>query len=124
MAAATLTAKGQVVIPAEIRARYQLSPGSQVEFVDEGGTIRLLVRRRVTPSEPAAGHGMSRPSRVHPALVWVMRGFYEAEPQSARRATRPGGLPSSRRSATTNSRSRRGHADRADAGAPGVIRAL
>src|SRR4029079_3800790 len=48
-----------------------------------------------------------------------MRGFYEAEPQSARRATRPGGLPSSRRSATTNSRSRRGHADRADAGAPG-----
>ena len=58
MAAATLTAKGQVVIPAEIRARYQLSPGTQVEFVDEGGTIRLLVRRRVTPSEPAAGHGM------------------------------------------------------------------
>ena len=58
MAAATLTAKGQIVIPAEIRARYELTPGTQVEFVDEGGTIRLLVRRRVTPSDPAVGYGM------------------------------------------------------------------
>lgn len=58
MPAATLTEKGQVVIPAEIRARYELTPGTQVEFVDEGGTIRLLVRRRVTPSDPAAGYGL------------------------------------------------------------------
>ena len=58
MPAATLTEKGQVVIPAEIRARYELTPGTQVEFVDEGGTIRLLVRRRITPSDPAAGYGL------------------------------------------------------------------
>lgn len=58
MPAATLTEKGQVVIPAEIRARYELTPGTQVEFVDEGGVIRLLVRRRVAPSDPAAGYGM------------------------------------------------------------------
>ena len=58
MPAATLTAKGQVVIPAEIRARHGLTPGTQVEFVDEGGTIRLIVRRRVTPSDPAAGYGL------------------------------------------------------------------
>ena len=58
MAAATLTEKGQVVIPAEIRARYQLTPGTQVEFVDEGGSIRLVVRRRVVPSDPAAGYGL------------------------------------------------------------------
>ena len=38
MPAATLTEKGQIVIPAEIRARYQLTPGTQVEFADEGGT--------------------------------------------------------------------------------------
>ncbi len=60
MSAATLTAKGQIVIPAEIRARYGLTPGTQVEFADEGGVIRLLVRRRVTPSEPAAGYGLIR----------------------------------------------------------------
>lgn len=63
MPAATLTEKGQIVIPAEIRARYELTPGTQVEFVDEGGTIRLHVRRRVKPSEPAAGYGLIRIKR-------------------------------------------------------------
>jgi len=66
MPAATLTAKGLVVIPAEIRARYELTPGTQVEFVDEGGTIRLYVRRRVTPSDPVAGYGMVRVKRRPP----------------------------------------------------------
>ena len=68
MPAATLTEKGQVVIPAEIRARHGLTPGTQVEFVDEGGTIRLLVRRRVAPSDPAAGYGLVKvkPSRSRP----------------------------------------------------------
>ena len=58
MAVATLTEKGQIVIPAESRARYELTPGTQVEFVDEGGTIRLLVRRRIARSDPAAGYGL------------------------------------------------------------------
>jgi antitoxin PrlF len=58
MPAATLTEKGQIVIPAEIRARYELTPGTQVEFVDEGGSIRLLIKRRVAPSDPKAGYGM------------------------------------------------------------------
>lgn len=68
MPVATLTEKGQIVIPAEIRARYELTPGTQVEFVDEGGTIRLLVRRRVAPSDPAAGYGLIKvkPSRGRP----------------------------------------------------------
>ena len=67
MPAATLTEKGQIVIPAEIRERYQLTPGTQVEFVNEGGTIRLVVRRRVARSDPAAGYGMIKvtPRRGH-----------------------------------------------------------
>lgn len=60
MPVATLTAKGQIVIPAEIRARHELTPGTQVEFVDEGGVIRLLVRRRIAASDPAAGYGLIR----------------------------------------------------------------
>jgi AbrB family looped-hinge helix DNA binding protein len=60
MAVATLTAKGQIVIPAEIRARHELTPGTQLEFVDDGGVIRLLVRRRVKASDPGAGYGMVR----------------------------------------------------------------
>ncbi len=64
MAAATLTAKGQIIIPAEIRARYELTPGTQVEFVDEGGVIRLVIRRRVPPTDPAAGYGMVKVKRA------------------------------------------------------------
>ena len=70
MPAATLTEKGQIVIPAEIRERYQLTPGTQVEFVSEGGTIRLVVRRRVARSDPASGYGMIkvRPRRAGTAV--------------------------------------------------------
>ena len=63
MAAVTLTEKGQIVIPAEIRVRYDLTPGTQVEFVDDGGTIRLLVRRRLPPSDPATGYGLIQVKR-------------------------------------------------------------
>jgi AbrB family looped-hinge helix DNA binding protein len=68
MPVATLTEEGQIVIPAEIRARYELTPGTQVEFVDEGGAIRLLVRRRIAPTDPAAGYGLVKvkPSRSGP----------------------------------------------------------
>lgn len=68
MPAATLTEKGQIVIPAEIRARCGLTPGTQVEFVDEGGSIRLAVRRQVQRSDPASGYGLikvpTRPARA------------------------------------------------------------
>jgi antitoxin PrlF len=57
---ATLTGKGQIVIPARIREKYGLTPGTQLEFVDEGGAIRLVTRRRVTPTDPAAGYGLIR----------------------------------------------------------------
>ncbi len=65
MAAAKLSEKGQIVIPLEIRERYELTAGTQVEFVDEGGAIRLVIRRRVTPTIPEAGFGLVRanPSR-------------------------------------------------------------
>ena len=31
-----------------------------VEFVDDGGTIRLVVRRRIAASDPASGYGLVR----------------------------------------------------------------
>jgi len=63
MSAATLTAKGQIVIPADIRARYELTPGTQLEFVDDNGSIRLLVRRRVVRVDAASGFGMIKVPR-------------------------------------------------------------
>ena len=70
MAAVTLSEKGQIVIPLEIRERYKLTAGTQVEFAGEGGAIRLVVRRRVTPAVPAAGFGLVR---ANPARKGVGR---------------------------------------------------
>ena len=86
MAVATLTAKGQIVIPAEIRARHELTPGTQVEFVDEGGVIRLLVRRRVTASDPAAGYGMIRIEK--PGAVSTPRRLSDFDPASLLKRTK------------------------------------
>jgi len=66
MVAATLTEKGQIVIPAEIRSRYGLTAGTQVEFVDENGVIRLKIRRQVPQSNPAAGFGLVKVKPARP----------------------------------------------------------
>jgi AbrB family looped-hinge helix DNA binding protein len=84
MSAATLTEKGQIVIPAEIRARYELTPGTQLEFVDEGGVIRLVVRRRVPVSDPASGFGLTK---IKPAKAGTRRRL--ADFDAARQLKRP-----------------------------------
>ena len=38
----TISAKGWVVIPAAMRAKYQLKPGSHVRIVDYGGVLSIL----------------------------------------------------------------------------------
>ena len=58
MTLATVSAKGQVVIPAEIRRRLGIGPGTELEFVEEGGQIRVLVLRAVTASRLEDGLGM------------------------------------------------------------------
>ena len=85
MPAATLTKKGQIVIPADIRARYELTAGTQVEFVDEGGVIRLVVRRRVARSDPAAGFGLVR---VRPARPGTPRRLSEFDPAASLKRAR------------------------------------
>lgn len=37
-----VTAKGQITIPAEIRERFGFLPDTEVEFVVDGDTVRLL----------------------------------------------------------------------------------
>jgi antitoxin PrlF len=85
MSAATLTSKGQIVIPADIRARYELTAGTQVEFVDEGGVIRLIVRRRVARTDPAAGFGLVR---VKPAKPGTTRRLSQFDPAASLKRTR------------------------------------
>lgn len=58
MAHATVSAKGQVVIPAELRKRLGIGPGTQLELIEEGGTIRVHIVRAVSPSRLEDGFGL------------------------------------------------------------------
>ena len=40
---ATISSKGQLVIPAELRKKYRLKAGSRVAIEDHGGEIRVKV---------------------------------------------------------------------------------
>ncbi len=50
----TVSEKGWVVIPAELRRKYRLTPGVEVQVVDYGGVL-ALVPRLVDPILQAAG---------------------------------------------------------------------
>lgn len=44
MATATITSKGQMTLPKDVRDDLQLEPGDQVDFVKEGGVYVLRAR--------------------------------------------------------------------------------
>jgi antitoxin PrlF len=50
---ATITTKGQITLPKEVRVRHGLKPGDSVEFVEEDG--RTYVRPRTIRAVDLAG---------------------------------------------------------------------
>lgn len=50
----TVSAKGWVVIPAELRKKYGIKPGSKLQIVDYGGALELIPVPD-NPIEAAAG---------------------------------------------------------------------
>jgi AbrB family looped-hinge helix DNA binding protein len=48
MARATVSPKFQIVIPKEIRERYDLKPGQQLSFVDRDGYVALVFPRPIS----------------------------------------------------------------------------
>lgn len=48
MARATVSPKFQIVIPKEIRERYELKPGQQVALIDRDGYIALVPQRPIS----------------------------------------------------------------------------
>lgn len=54
MANMVISDKGWVVIPAELRKKYRLSPGSVVQIVDYGGVLALVPALN-DPIQQAAG---------------------------------------------------------------------
>lgn len=58
MATMTVSSKGQVVLPADIRRRLGLMAGTQMEVIEEPDGVRLVVSRPVKTSSLAACAGM------------------------------------------------------------------
>jgi antitoxin PrlF len=54
----TVSSKGQVVIPAEIRRRFGIEAGSELEFVEDDLGLRIIVHRTSVPSRTEDGFGM------------------------------------------------------------------
>lgn len=67
-------AKGQVVIPKEIRDVLGLQPGTEVDFEADGGTVRIL------PAGSAATQGL-RGRYAHSGLAAALLADREREPR-------------------------------------------
>ena len=64
----TISEKGWVVIPAELRRKYNLRPGTEVQVVDYGGVL-ALVPNLVEPTQEAAGMLKGRTSLTRALLA-------------------------------------------------------
>ncbi len=62
-----VSAKGWVVIPAELRKKYDLHPGVEVQVVDYGGVL-ALVPQLTQPVQEAAGMLKGRKSLTQALL--------------------------------------------------------
>jgi AbrB family looped-hinge helix DNA binding protein len=58
MSTVTVSDKGQVVIPAAIRHRLGIAPGTKLDFELEGDSIRIRPRRAIKPAQPEDGYGL------------------------------------------------------------------
>jgi antitoxin PrlF len=58
MPTVTVSDKGQVVIPVEIRHRLGINPGCQLNFSLEGHVIHAEVKRQVVQTNAEGGFGM------------------------------------------------------------------
>jgi antitoxin PrlF len=58
MKTVTVSEKGQVVIPADIRRLLGITPGCQLNFILDGNALRVELKRSVRPTHPEEGYGL------------------------------------------------------------------
>ena len=82
MLVVTVSDKGQVVIPAEIRRRLGITPGCQLDFSLDGNVIHAQVKRQVVQTSAQDGFGMlvcKRPGKRRLADFVVAHAMREAK---------------------------------------------
>lgn len=67
-----ITPKGQVTIPKEVREKYGLHEGTEVEFVEEGGAVKIVKKRGGSPLD--AIYGILRSDQKTDRLIEALRG--------------------------------------------------
>lgn len=80
MPTVTVSHKGQVVIPAEIRRKLGITPGCQLDFSLSGHVIRAEVKRQIASTQTEDGFGMlvcTRPGKRQLADFDVARAMRE-----------------------------------------------
>jgi AbrB family looped-hinge helix DNA binding protein len=77
MSTITISTKGWVVIPAELRRKYRLKAGDEVRMVDYGGVL-AIVPALADPIRDAAGMLRSEKSLTR-ALIAEHRAEYDSD---------------------------------------------
>lgn len=67
-----ITSKGQVTIPKEIREKYGLNEGTEVEFVEEKGEVKL--KKRGNASRFDRVYGILKSDEETDTLIEELRG--------------------------------------------------
>jgi AbrB family looped-hinge helix DNA binding protein len=62
----TVTQRGQTVIPAELRRRYGITDGSEIEWVDTGAGLKVIP---IPPDPVASLRGIGRGERLVDRLL-------------------------------------------------------
>ena len=67
-----ITTKGQVTIPKKIREKYGLNTGMDVEFIDDGNTVRVVKKGGRSPFDRV--YGILRSKKDTDAVLEALRG--------------------------------------------------
>jgi AbrB family looped-hinge helix DNA binding protein len=60
-----ITSKGQVTIPEEVRERHGFLPGTEIDFVEDGNTVRIVKASAPTGRGRALVSRMRGRARTH-----------------------------------------------------------
>ena len=69
----TVSAKGQLVIPAKLRKRYHIRPGSRIEFLDTGQQLVIVPVPKNAKDAFEASRGILKGYSTKEFLQWRRR---------------------------------------------------